>query len=168
MKQEILNALPETFAQIQRDRQQAEDRVKLLGKKLDEHRQRRDAAVAEVDRLAKEVAEVVTAGGEPAAQLKRIQANRNAIIDLQMVVELAEQAVTAAEKARQDIVKQQGEAFQKAVVEARNTVGAALQEDLNDVLAGIEAWRSVVYSTAAELALPAPEAGLDINLDRLR
>jgi len=168
MKKLIHDALPETFKQLQRDRQQAMEKISTLEKKLSEHRQRVTEAANQIKMLEGEIAEVVSSGGDPAGQLRKLRSQREGIGDLQNVVTLAEGAVASAQADEARITKEMEKALQAVILGVRNFVSEGLQEEIAAIEGKVNDWRSAVFSVAKELDLAAPSSGDEIVLSGLK
>lgn len=168
MKKLIHDALPETFKQLQRDRQQAQAKIVTLTEKLDEHRRKVAEATGEIKRLEAEIAEIVSSGGDPAGLLRKLRSHRDGLGDLQNVVVLAEGAVEAAKGGEARITKEMEKVFQKSVMETRNVIAEELQEELATIENRLSLWRDAIFSTAEDLNLAAPASGTEIILHGLK
>ena len=168
MKKLIHDALPETFKQLQRDRQQAQVKIVTLTGKLEEHRRKVAEAAQEIQRLEGEIAEIVSAGEDPAGLLRKLRSQREGIGDLQKVVQLAEGAVEAAKGEEARIRKEMEKVFQKSVMETRNVIAEELQEELATIENRLSLWRDAIFSTAEDLNLAAPASGSEIVLNGLK
>lgn len=168
MKTAILSALPETFHQLQRDRQQAQAKIVTLTEKLDEHRRKVAEAANQIKMLEGEIAEIVSAGQDPDGLLRKIRSQREGIGDLQNVVSLAENAVDAAKAEGARIQKQMEKALQAVVIECRNKVAEDLQEEIRSIENRVNQWRDAVFAVAEELGLAAPSSGDEIVLKGLK
>ena len=168
MKKLIHDALPETFKQLQRDRQQAQVKIVTLTGKLEEHRRKVAEAAQEIQRLEGEIAEIVSAGEDPAGLLRKLRSQREGIGDLQKVVQLAEGAVEAAKGEEARIRKEMEKVFQKSVMETRNVIAEELQEELATIENRLSLWRDAIFSTAEDLNLAAPASGTEIILHGLK
>ncbi len=168
MKKLIVDNLSEQFAQLQQEREAARERVQTLSVRLQEHLKRIADHEETIRRLESEISETVSAGGDPAALLRKLRSSRDALGDLRSVVELAERAVELAKAGEDQHAKKMSELYQETVISARNTVAESLQAELNDIINRIDEWRDVAFRTAGELDLPAPAAGTEIVLTSLR
>ena len=168
MKKLIHDALPETFKQQQRDRQQAMEKISTLEKKLSEHRQRVTEAANQIKMLEGEIAEVVSSGGDPAGQLRKLRSVREGLADMQNVVGLAENAVEAAQAEEARIRKEMERSLQATILGVRNFVAEGLQAEITAIEGKVNEWRTAVFGVAEELELAAPSSGDEIILTALR
>lgn len=168
MKKLIHDALPETFKQLQRDRQQAQVKIVTLTGKLEEHRRKVAEAAQEIQRLEGEIAEIVSAGEDPAGLLRKLRSQREGIGDLQKVVQLAEGAVEAAKGEEARIRKEMEKALQAVILGVRNFVAEGLQEEIRSVENRVNQWRDTVFAVSEDLNLAAPASGSEIVLNGLK
>lgn len=168
MKKFILDSLPEKFAQLQSERQQADGKLAALTGRLAEHRQALIDETSMIQRLEKEISQTVAAGGDPGMLLKTLRPRRDAVSDLRGVIELSEAAIHTATDAQKHITAQLNALLQQAVISARNRIAERLQAQLDDTVGELDAWRAAVFEAAEELSLPAPLAGGEIVLTGLR
>ena len=168
MKQTILDALPNSFHELQQARQHAQAKIVTLEDKLEEHRHRVTEAAGEIKRLETEIAEIVSAGGDPAGLLRKLRSVRDGLGDLQNVVQLAENAVEAAQAEETRITKEMGKSLQATILGVRNFVAEGLQAEIKSIEDRVNQWRDSVFSVAEELDLSAPSSGDEIVLSGLK
>ncbi len=168
MKKAIIDALPENFKVFQQEREAARERVQTLSVRLQEHLKRIADHEETIRRMEGEISETVSAGGDPAALLRKLRSSRDALGDLRSVVELASRAVELAQAGQEEHVKAMSELYQKAVIKARNEITEHFQTELDNIIGKLDVWHTVALETADELGLPAPAAGTEIILNGLR
>ena len=168
MKQTIIDALPDSFRRLQEARQQAQAKIVTLTGKLEEHRRKVAEAAQEIQRLEGEIAEIVSAGEDPAGLLRKLRSQREGIGDLQKVVQLAEGAVEAAKGEEARIRKEMEKALQAVILGVRNFVAEGLQEEIRSVENRVDQWRDTVFAVSEDLNLAAPASGSEIVLNGLK